>query len=115
MRAFVFDALVVFGTLVMTLGVFGMVRMPDLYTRIHAASKAVLLGVAVLLVAGMVQSESSIIMRLALLFIVLMLTTPVASHAIGRAGYLQHERMQTPGAIDESGSHLAEDDPAWRV
>jgi multicomponent Na+:H+ antiporter subunit G len=115
MRALVFDTLVIFGTIVMTLGVFGMIRMPDLYTRIHAASKAVVLGVAVLLVAGTVRSEGPIIMRLVLLFVVLLITTPVASHAIGRAGYLQHERMQTPGAIDESGSHLSEEDPAWRV
>jgi multicomponent Na+:H+ antiporter subunit G len=115
MHAFFFDALVVLGTLVMTLGVYGMIRMPDLYTRIHAASKAVVLGVSVLLIAGTVRSEGPIIMRLLLLCGVLLLTTPVASHAIARAGYLQHERMQTPGAIDESGSQLTQDDPAWRI
>ena len=113
MSAYFFDAVVIFGTIVMTLGVYGMIKMPDVYTRIHAASKAVALGVAVLLVAGMVRSEGPILMRLALLFVVL--TTPVASHEIGRAGYLQHERMETPGAIDESGSHLGDDDPVWRV
>jgi multicomponent Na+:H+ antiporter subunit G len=115
MHAYFFDAMVIFGTLVMTLGVYGMIKMPDLYTRIHAASKAVVLGVVVLLLAGAVRTEGPIIMRLLLLCAVLLLTTPVASHAIARAGYVQHERMQTPGAIDESGSHLANEDPTWRV
>jgi len=115
MRAFIFDAMVILGTVVMSLGVFGMIRMPDLYTRIHAASKGVVLGVALLAVAGMVRSEWPIIMRLLLLVAVILLATPVSSAAIGRAGYLQHERMTTPGAIDESGSHLADEDPAWRI
>lgn len=115
MRPLLFDALVVLGTIVMTLGVYGMIRMPDLYTSIHAASKAVVLGVAVLALAGTVLSTQEITLRLILLIVVLLLTTPVSAHAIARAGYLQHERMETPGAIDESGSHLADEDPAWRV
>jgi multicomponent Na+:H+ antiporter subunit G len=115
MRALLFDFLVILGTVVMSLGVFGMIRMPDLYTKIHAASKGVVLGVAVLAVAGMVHAELPIILRLLLLVAVTLLATPVSSAAIGRAGYLGHERMRTPGAIDESGSHLADDDPAWRL
>jgi multisubunit Na+/H+ antiporter MnhG subunit len=39
----------------------------------------------------------------------LLLTTPVASHAIGRAAYLEGERMSVPGSIDESGHHLADE------
>jgi multicomponent Na+:H+ antiporter subunit G len=39
------DALVILGLWVMTVGVYGMIRMPDTYTRLHAASKAVFLGV----------------------------------------------------------------------
>jgi multicomponent Na+:H+ antiporter subunit G len=39
------DALVILGIWVMTVGVYGVIRMPDTYTRLHAASKAVFLGV----------------------------------------------------------------------
>ena len=46
------DALVLFGVLVMTLGVYGVVRMPDTYTRQHAASKMVFLGAITLLLAS---------------------------------------------------------------
>jgi multicomponent Na+:H+ antiporter subunit G len=49
---FMADALVLFGVLVMTLGVYGVVRMPDTYSRQHAASKMVFLGVITLLLAS---------------------------------------------------------------
>ena len=102
------DALVVLGVGIMTIGVYGVVRMPDVYTRLHAASKAVFLGVISLVFASLITDDSAIIARVLLIGAVLLLTTPVASHAIGRGAYLEGERMRTPGAVDESGHHLAE-------
>jgi multicomponent Na+:H+ antiporter subunit G len=102
------DALVVLGVVVMTIGVYGVVRMPDIYTRLHAASKSVFLGVISIVIASIFTGDQAIITRVVLIGAVLLLTTPVASHAIGRGAYLERERMQTPGAVDESGRHLAE-------
>jgi multicomponent Na+:H+ antiporter subunit G len=102
------DALVVLGVVVMTIGVYGVVRMPDVYTRLHAASKSVFLGVISLVLASLVTGDAAIIARVLLIGAVLLLTTPVSAHAIGRGAYLDHERMETPGAVDESGHHLAE-------
>lgn len=98
----------------MTLGVIGIVRMPDVYTKLHAASKSVFLGVIMLAVAGMVIAEGAIISRLVLIALMLVITTPVASHVIGRAGYIVHERMETPGAIDESHNLIPDvDTDVW--
>jgi multicomponent Na+:H+ antiporter subunit G len=102
------DALVILGVLVMTIGVYGVIRMPDIYTRLHAASKSVFLGVISFVLASVTTGDPEIVWRVALIGAVLLLTTPVASHAIGRGAYLERERMQTPGAVDESGRHLAE-------
>ena len=118
MRELLSDALIVLGLLVMTLGVYGMIRMPDIYTRLHAASKSAFLGVVSIAFAAMLVGDSANIMRLALLILMLTITTPMASHAIGRAAYLHNERMNTPGAVDESGHHLAEHEhaePSWRL
>ncbi|MDQ3541061.1 MAG: monovalent cation/H(+) antiporter subunit G [Chloroflexota bacterium] len=116
MRAYMFDALVILGVVVMTLGIIGIIRMPDLYTKLHGASKAVFLGVIVLAISGMVIADGSIVARLVLISLTLLITTPVASHVLGRAGYLMHERMDTPGAIDESGSIPTRDEhPPWRM
>jgi multicomponent Na+:H+ antiporter subunit G len=105
------DALVVLGVAVMTVGVYGVIRMPDLYTKLHAASKAVFLGVVSLVAASVVTGDSAIIARVLLIGAILLLTTPVASHVIGRGAYLEGEHMETPGAVDESGHHLADEEP----
>jgi len=104
--AWVADALVLLGVVVMTVGVYGVFRMPDVYTELHAASKAVFLGVVVLLVASTVTGDGAIIARAALIGVFLILTTPVAAHVIALAAYRQEERMETPGALDESGHDL---------
>ena len=106
MSAWAADALVLLGVVVMTVGVYGVFRMPDVYTELHAASKAVFLGVVVLLVASTVTGDGAIIARAALIGVFLVLTTPVAAHVIALAAYRQEERMETPGALDESGHDL---------
>ncbi len=52
MRSWISDALIVLGLLIMTLGVYGVVRLPDVYTKLHASGKASFLGVSVLLLTG---------------------------------------------------------------
>jgi len=115
MRAYLFDALVILGVVVMTLGVIGLIRMPDIYTRSHGASKAVYLGTMVIALSGIAVGGLAMNGRLFLICLALLFTTPVTSHVIGRAAFLQHEEMKTAGAIDESGSLLPEETPSWRV
>lgn len=120
-REIVLDILVLVSCAVMTLGIIGIVRMPDVYTKLHGASKAVFLGVVMLCVSASVLATAEMNMRLALIAVLAILTTPLASHVIGRAAYLMHEQMATPGAVDESHTLLSEDggstgeDPTWRL
>ncbi len=106
MSAWIADALVVLGVVVMTVGVYGIYRMPDIYTKLHAASKAVFLGVVVLLVASTVTGDPAIIARSVLIGVFLVLTTPVASHTIALSAFRLEERMETRQALDESGHDL---------
>ena len=80
--------LVVVGTLFTLLGAVGVLRFPDVYTRIHAASltdtggaSLVLLGLA--LISGL-HAET---LKLGLAWIFLMLTTPAAANALANAAY----------------------------
>ena len=100
------DVLVVLGLLVMTIGVYGIFRMPDVYTQLHAASKAVFLGVIALLAASVASRDPEIVARAVLIGALLVVTTPVAAHAVARAAYVVREPMRTPGAIDETGRLL---------
>jgi monovalent cation/proton antiporter MnhG/PhaG subunit len=97
------DIFFVLGLAILTIGVYGVVRMPDTYTQSHAASKAGFLGVAALLLSASMEGDGAIIARAILTIAVLSLTTPVAAHATLRAARARGEKMRTPGAVDEAG------------
>lgn len=115
------DAMVLISCVIMTLGVLGIVRMPDIYTKLHGASKSLFLGVVLICIAASVQATDTMNMRLILIGILVVITTPLSSHVIGRTAYLMHERMETPGALDESQTLLEEsadpenEGPGWRL
>ena len=96
------DAFVLLGVFGMTVGIYGIIRMPDVYNKLHAASKVVFLGVIMLLLASAVTSDAEIILRAILIGVFLVLTTPVSAHVVGKAAFLRGHKMQTPGAVDES-------------
>ncbi len=102
MGPYLADALVVLGVFIMTLGVIGIIRMPDVYTKMHAASKAVFLGTIGFAMASVVTNDWQIIARVILIAGILMITTPVSSQVIARAAAVEHELMRSPGAVDES-------------
>lgn len=120
-REVFFDIMLLVSCGVMTLGIIGILRMPDVYTKLHGASKSVFLGVVMLCIASSVIATPEMSMRLVLIAILVVLTTPLSSHVIGRAAYLLHEQMQTPGAVDESHTLLDEsaeqagEEPGWRL
>jgi len=77
------------GAVLCLLAAVGVLRLPDFFMRMHAATKAgvagsglVLLGVAALL------GEPSVWFKAALAVLFLLITTPVAGHLLGRAGYV---------------------------
>lgn len=115
MRAYVYDVMLIVSLFMMTLGIVGIWRMPDVYTKLHGASKSVFLGVVLMALSATVVAEEAIIFRVVLLILLVVVTTPISSHAVGRAAYLMQERMETPGAVDESQTLLKEQDPIWRL
>lgn len=103
------DLLILLGLAVMTMAVYGMVWLPDVYTRLHAASKAVFLGVLPLLAAAATTGNPTIIYRSILTGIFLLLTTAVAAHAICQAAY---EMERSESATQRAGEGANE--PAAR-
>ena len=93
---FLADALVILGVFVMTIGVYGVARMPDTYTKLHATSKAVFLGVISLCLSSASTGDPQIIYRVILIAAFLIITTPISAFVIARAAMLRGERMETP-------------------
>lgn len=77
-----------FGAVLIFIAGIGIVRMPDLFLRMSATSKAATLGVGLVLVAPAVYfGELSIISRAVVIFLFILATAPVSSHMIGRSAY----------------------------
>lgn len=101
-------ALLLAGSLLMLLSAIGLLRMPDLYNRLSAASKATSLG-AILLLAGfaVVQPDVSVVGRAFATIVFVLVTVPVASHAIARAGYRDGVPLWKHSTVDEWEDRLA--------
>lgn len=66
----------------------GALRMPDMMLRMHATTKAGALGVGLISIGvGLHFGEASYVVRAIAILVFVLLTAPVAAHAIGRAGY----------------------------
>ncbi|HRQ41415.1 MAG TPA: monovalent cation/H(+) antiporter subunit G [Chloroflexota bacterium] len=77
---------VLVGTFFSVVGVVGYIRLPDVYTRLHATGKVGLFGVVLLLVAAVMWTPLGWGKAL-LLMVLLMVSGPVAAHAIASAAY----------------------------
>jgi len=82
--------IVLFGAIFCALSAFGLVRLPDVYLRSHAATKSATLGVlcvllGVFLYFWLVLDHISIKLLLGIVFV--FITSPVAGHLNGRAAY----------------------------
>jgi multicomponent Na+:H+ antiporter subunit G len=76
------------GVLFIILAGIGMLKMPDFYMRVSISTKAITLGVGLILIASAVSfNEFSVTSRVIAIIIFIILTAPVAAHMIGRAAY----------------------------
>jgi len=74
------------GSFFYLVGAIGLVRMPDLFTRMHAASVSETLGAGLLLLAMMLAAGWSLnAAKLAVILGILFFTGPVATHALAQA------------------------------
>jgi multicomponent Na+:H+ antiporter subunit G len=77
---------VVIGTGFSVIGILGYVRLPDVYTRLHATGKVGVFGVVLLLVAAAALTPLGLGKALVLIALLLVLG-PVTSHALASAAY----------------------------
>jgi multicomponent Na+:H+ antiporter subunit G len=82
-------ALIVVGTAFMLLAAIGLLRMPDVYTRLQVSTKGASLGAAsVLLAVPFFYGDPAIAVRAILIILFIFLTAPISAHMLGRAAYI---------------------------
>jgi multicomponent Na+:H+ antiporter subunit G len=79
-------ALIAAGGFFTVVGMLGLVRMPELFTRMHAASVTDTLGAGFLLFGMMLQGGFSLVtLKLVFILLLLFFTAPVVTHALAQA------------------------------
>jgi multicomponent Na+:H+ antiporter subunit G len=108
------NSLLLVGALFVLVAALGLVRLPDLLMRMHAATKAGTLGAGLLLIATAVSSpETSVVARAVATIVFLLLTAPIAAHLIARAAYHTGEAaLWERTCVDELAAAIEERAPA---
>ncbi|MBU0501804.1 MAG: monovalent cation/H(+) antiporter subunit G [bacterium] len=76
------------GVFFMFFGMLGIIRFPDLYTRLHPAGKAGTAGVLSIFIGLIIMTGFSVFsMRIILITLFIVITSPVASHVIARGAF----------------------------
>lgn len=74
------------GGLFCIVGALGMLRMPDFYTRVHAASVTDSLGAGLVLAGLILQAGASLVaVKLVIIGLLIFFTSPAAAHALAKA------------------------------
>ena len=85
----------------------GLVRMPDVYIRMHAATKAGTLGAGLILGAAAVHgADTGMAVRAIAAILFLLTTAPVAAHLIGRAAYVGGVPLWHGSVADEWATEI---------
>ncbi len=102
MNTWIVVGLLLLGGFFMFTAALGIVVMPDLFTRMHAASKSATIGAACLLLAvAFFFQNVGIAIRALLIVAFLLLTVPIAAHVIARAAYTSRVPLWEGTVIDE--------------
>jgi multicomponent Na+:H+ antiporter subunit G len=99
--------LMVVGALFMVIAGWGVVRMPDTYTRLSATSKSATLGIICILLAAMLHFADNFgaVNRALATILFVLITVPISAHMLGRAAKIRGEELWSGSVIDESENY----------
>jgi len=102
MSDFIIMLLISTGALFILLAAIGIVRMPDFYMRLSVTTKAVTLGLGLVLISTAIYFDRvSVTSRVIAIIFFLFLTAPVGAHMIGRASYFTGIRLWNRSVADD--------------
>jgi multicomponent Na+:H+ antiporter subunit G len=97
-------ALILSGTFFILTGAIGLVRLPDVYTRMHGAGVVDTLGAGLFLAGLMVQGGLTLVtVKLGLIIVFLFFTSPTSSYALANALRSQGVKADADGESEDVG------------
>jgi multicomponent Na+:H+ antiporter subunit G len=110
--AWLSGGLFIVGATFALLASIGVLRMPDVFTRMQASTKASTLGLGCLLTGvALTHPHLSFVVRTASIGAFMLLTTAVSAHVIARAAARSGAPLWKGTVVDERPPHVSEDDP----
>lgn len=107
----IISALLLLAAAVIVLAAVGLLRFPDLPTRMHATTKSGVLAIILIMVAvALYFSRADITTRVLAIIVFTLITAPIAAHTIGRAGYLSGVGLWEKTKRDDLRKYYYEDD-----
>ncbi|MBF6211207.1 monovalent cation/H(+) antiporter subunit G [Nocardia puris] len=102
------SALILSGSVLACTAAIAIVRFPDTFTRMHAATKPQVVGLVLVLTGtGLeIRDKSADVWMLALVALFALLTAPVIAHLIGRTAYREQRHRDGLLRVNELGDEL---------
>lgn len=88
------------GGVLLLLAALGLVRMPDVFNRMQAGTKATTLG-SMLFLAGIAISQPAWWPKIVLLILFIVFTNPISSHTLARAAHHAGTKMSDRSVQDD--------------
>lgn len=97
------------GSALALVATIGLHRFPDVFARMHAATKPATLGLALAAIAAaLVLHDFEDVVKLALIVGFQFLTAPIAAHMIGRAAYRAGRDLSADTVVDDLAAKVAD-------
>ena len=99
------------GSIFCVIGAIGLLRMPDFYTRTHAASVTDTLGAGLIILGLMFHAEMALVVfKLFFIIVFMLFINPGASHGLVKAAFAQGIKVSTDeqecDKVDEEGTRV---------
>lgn len=92
------------GTFFTLVAALGLLRMPDIYMRIHAATKAGTMSIGLTLLAvALFFMDTAVTSRVVGIMLFILVTTPAAAHLLGKIILSSNYRMWRRPSVDATG------------
>ena len=99
--------LITIGILFNIFGCIGLVRFPDVYNRLQAATKCVTLGTIMLLVgAALISGYGAMGAKAIICAVFILITSPTAAHAIAKGAYASGVELWENSVVDKYGEEI---------
>ncbi len=103
--------LLVFGSFLSVAAGIGILRFPDVLSRLHAGTKPQILGLTCIMLAVVLQNLSwPVASGVAVVLVIQYLTQPISAHLVGRSGYRSDFVDKETLVVDELAAEIAAHD-----